>query len=1108
METRMILLCLCKVSMATRLNTLYNKLYFTCLFILPILNKEAADSENKSKNVEQLECKAEPIECSDIQNEINNQLLNTCVQSKSISEQNGGVLIQDVYSFDELMKENEILKKENENLFDKFNKQEGIIATYVEKLPVLQGDFSAVSTEFNQLQKKAETNEAEISSLKSAIQALMSEITQHDNKVDEVRRQMKRQKISPVSSSSFDSERLPPVTSVAEISCLKPKEWNLEHPDIVKISHGNNSSEKELPKSSFTQATQHHAKSRPQVSSDSVVCDYQNSGEDLQIICENMTELSAEKCIKRESQISSPEVEHSISKPGKTNRVVHDIKKSKTQCDSLGRQAVQDASGEVALQDTYKELFDLNPENLDDVPPNSTTDQDYFHKELSKNNHEEPNQEYVKDDLQIIGDGEHRNSSHKKRDHILNVVETGSCQNVETSKNYRKDKIRVFSSNQKDKGLNVLSCSEKDPIKKIQASTKDSLKEKRHEGTFQKGTQKLTKSKVHEPLSKRNNVKFTNLNRTEGGVMSSKCKSISIENNSLQKESTKYLCKKVTQESVKDGLQVNLTQQKRDPIFSNFIHPKKPSLVMKRTISLPIPEDRKSHCRSKQNLGSTKQKRACSVPISARLNNSCSVKHSRIDEQLFSPPKTSSGAVTSEDKTSYPVQITNIASENDSALNSVNKNSCTKAKTKRYQPISTPVSVNEQTQKRERNEGFKRRRTESIPLNSIGSIFKDIDDRLISEAKQNYYVHLLTEFLTNPTNCPDISSLIFLVIDHLRLTEKNYLLAFAEDRANCIFLPSSEFCIVSTLLETEKKSKTYAELKLVNNFLNTIYHLIVTPRKGYASIHGFASLCRVFTEICKRKNDLLKPLTLCADILKKKLYIAAYLIASIVGIWREPFMLPNDQSEEAMILLGSISMGGTKKTKNKDDSNWFCSTKFLLEYFPFPSLPDIKVAINFLKDKIISNCTQKSHEKSWMVTSSLVILASLQPWDWIKTHLILEYIIPNLSRYAIDEPNEKAFALFCDLCVDVYNLSPCMKHWILKQYFHHTPNNGSNFVQEWAAVFLVKYLILTKQKIHCDLSDWLENNQDKYSVKKFKDFYLRKNIVYKGLRSCKDIVIL
>ncbi|GBN44381.1 Protein AF-9 [Araneus ventricosus] len=149
-----------------------------------VANKVAADSENTSKkNDEHLVCKTEPTEGADIQNEIQNELPDTCAQSKDISEQ-----------------KNEILKKENETLFNKFSKQEGVIATYVEKLPVLQDDFSAVSTELGHLQKKAEANEAEISSLKSSIQTLTSEIRQHNNKVDEVQGQIKRRKKSSVSA--------------------------------------------------------------------------------------------------------------------------------------------------------------------------------------------------------------------------------------------------------------------------------------------------------------------------------------------------------------------------------------------------------------------------------------------------------------------------------------------------------------------------------------------------------------------------------------------------------------------------------------------------------------------------------------------------------------------------------------------------------------------------------------------------------------------------------------------------------------------------------------------------------------------------------------------
>ncbi|CAL1291372.1 unnamed protein product [Larinioides sclopetarius] len=137
---------------------------------------------------------------TDTQNEIGNEMPDICAQSNTISKPNDSFLIQGIYSFNELMKENEILKKENENLFDKFNKQEGVIATYVEKLPALQNDFSACSTELGELQKRAEVNEAEISSLKSTIQTLKSEIVQYNNKLNEARGQTKRRKKSAVSA--------------------------------------------------------------------------------------------------------------------------------------------------------------------------------------------------------------------------------------------------------------------------------------------------------------------------------------------------------------------------------------------------------------------------------------------------------------------------------------------------------------------------------------------------------------------------------------------------------------------------------------------------------------------------------------------------------------------------------------------------------------------------------------------------------------------------------------------------------------------------------------------------------------------------------------------
>ncbi|CAL1291371.1 unnamed protein product [Larinioides sclopetarius] len=770
--------------------------------------------------------KSEPVEIAenqdtDTQNEIGNEMPDICAQSNTISKPNDSFLIQGIYSFNELMKENEILKKENENLFDKFNKQEGVIATYVEKLPALQNDFSACSTELGELQKRAEVNEAEISSLKSTIQTLKSEIVQYNNKLNEARGQTKRRKKSAVSSSSSVSEGF-------------LKERNVEDPNITGISQGVNPSEKEPCENIFAQATRKRAKSAPRVSrkrrktiektvpedienepqmssldgrdiepgflkpqeEHSMVCDYQNLGEDLQIIFESVSESAAQKGIEREPQDSSLQVkvaERSILKPKRTDRAVHDIDKLPTQCDSLG------ISEEV------------------------------------------------------------------------------------------------------------------------------------------------------------------------------------------------------------------------DPTLS------------------PIPAD--------------------------------------------------------------------IAPENDNTSNYVDRNFT--AETGVNQSVSTCISANAKFQRRPKIKCLRRRRKEVIPPSSIRFVVRNLKEREISEAKHNYYVNSLTDFLTNPENCPNISALIFLVIDHLRDTDRNYLHAFRENRARCIFLPSSESCIVSALFEIEKL-ENYSQSKLTQNVLNTIHHLILATKAP--QMFGFASLCRVYAEICKRKNDSAKCLSFCVELLKARLQSAPYFIASIVGVWREPFTMSTDQSEEAMILLGSISLGAGTKMKKGHDNTWLCTSALISEYFGFPSLPERNIALNFLKDKIISNCAQNSHEKSWMLTSSFVILASFEPWEWTEKHLIKEYIIPNLSRYAIKEPNENAFALFCDLCVDVHNLRHKYPHSVLMKYFKEEPKEGGHFVKEWAAVSLIKFTILNKSKIKRQLRNWIEKNLE--NLENFKELYLRKEMYYcKGIITDKDIVI-
>ncbi|XP_055947371.1 uncharacterized protein LOC129980913 isoform X4 [Argiope bruennichi] len=818
-----------------------------------IENQEVVDFKDTSeKSSEQILCKIEPTEDMSIQEEFHNQLPNTCIQSKDISEQSSSSGNQSIYCSDELLKENGILKKESESLNKKFSNLRSLITTYNEKLPVLQNKFSSVTAELNELKQKAETNEAKISTLKSDVQLLMSEILQHKKKVNEVTGKMKRQETSAILSSSFDSESFKSSLSLE----------NEPSTNILSAEKGRTVMNKSINKDLYKNL---------------------NEGSGQQYAKDKQNKL-------QEALIEDRDADHTILNPEKTKT---NIEKLSTENDCL-------------------QLRDCN---------------------------------------------------------------------------YEKDEIQKFSSNQKDTELAVLSCSERD-------------------------------------------------------VDSSNTKTITIKKDELQMS----LLKRKNIESVDSNY------QERDSVVSNFIHLENPSLNRKRARFLPIPEDRKEHCRANTSV---QQHDLCLIPCVTSLDIPESEKHSTGAEQVCLPTKGSLNTITAP---------------------------C--------------IAANEQFGKFTQNKCFKNPKSETNPqfTNAIQNIVKYINKRPISDSDFKSYVHSLFQFLVNPVNSPNISTLIFLVINHLCFTRRNYLKDFKKDQANCIFLPSSESCIVTTLFEIEKKSETYSQLKLIKNMLSTIHEFVRTWKKKY-NIHGVASLCRVFTEICKRKKDLLSPLSLCADILKMRHIYAPYLIASIVGVWKEPFMVPSDNSDETMILIGAISLGVQNRTEDANCRGRYYLKDLILEYFGFPSLPGVNIAENLLKDKIISNCTQNSHEKSWMLTSSLVILATCKPWQWTRKHLIDDFILPNLSRFSSWEPHEKAFGLFCELYVDVYLLHPNIPNEeSLIKYFEQASDKGIGFVKEWATVSLMKYLISKRRPIPSNFSEWLEKNKGKLSAETFYEFYQRRKV--------------
>ncbi|GBM31478.1 hypothetical protein AVEN_141179-1 [Araneus ventricosus] len=372
----------------------------------------------------------------------------------------------------------------------------------------------------------------------------------------------------------------------------------------------------------------------------------------------------------------------------------------------------------------------------------------------------------------------------------------------------------------------------------------------------------------------------------------------------------------------------------------------------------------------------------------------------------------------------------------------------------------------------------------------IGEILDGMNNTTVDQLVFKKYVHSLTNFLINPKNAPDTATLIFLVVHYLHLKQENPLLKFLESPESYPFFLPSEGCVVTALLNIEKKNKSHLQ-GLVNSLLSVMYNLILEKKK--LNVYGMSSLCRVFTELCKRNGDKQKPLFLCCDLLKQKHQNSPFLIASIAGVWKELFKIPDNFSDGKRILFSSIAYGAQKRLKKVKKSLENIS-KFIAEYFVVPSVPDAKQVIEFLKEQIVSKSLQGSFENSQYLTSSLVILAAHEPWDWTNKTLLNDYIVMNLKRFSSHDLNEQAFDLFCDLYVDVYLLAPTKfaDTVLIKFVEDKVECKEKLYVKSCAAAALMKYVILAKREIPASLTVFFKNNSEHPKVKLLADMVQRR----------------
>ncbi|CAL1301333.1 unnamed protein product [Larinioides sclopetarius] len=338
-----------------------------------------------------------------------------------------------------------------------------------------------------------------------------------------------------------------------------------------------------------------------------------------------------------------------------------------------------------------------------------------------------------------------------------------------------------------------------------------------------------------------------------------------------------------------------------------------------------------------------------------------------------------------------------------------------------------------------------------------------------------HYVHSLIDYFSDPKTM-DMPTLIYLVVDYLSSNKvsPDSLFTYLQNQDVCVYIQPSENCIVHALFEIERKSLPHLN-GLIRNTLNIIHQVMISKKK--MAPNGLSSLCRVFMEICKINNDRWEPLFLCCELLRLRHRLAPYLINSLAGVWRTPFCLFDKFSAEENMLLGSINYGMKEKPTLMDSNLWMLTVRLRSTYFPHPLIIPPHQAIQFLTTEIFSRCERGLFQNLWMLASPLIIYVLKETWKWKKSFRD-GYLEPKLLHFSRCS-NEQGFGLFCNLYVDIFSRCPESPFGHTLQFFASTElHQGVKFVQDCVAVALLKYIGIKDKHIPALLRDWFLKNQE------------------------------
>ncbi|KAG8178645.1 hypothetical protein JTE90_028702 [Oedothorax gibbosus] len=389
------------------------------------------------------------------------------------------------------------------------------------------------------------------------------------------------------------------------------------------------------------------------------------------------------------------------------------------------------------------------------------------------------------------------------------------------------------------------------------------------------------------------------------------------------------------------------------------------------------------------------------------------------------------------------------------------------------------------------------RKKASSDFNKIEEAFQMVEKTKYTDANSKKAMHNLVSVLLDPVHSPDAKTLIFLFVEHLYKTNRNPMMAYAISEDVSTLLHVTENILVSALFQIESKGKVRFP-NLLNSVIITLYNLVLGKEERFP-MFGLSALCRVLTQICKKRKNKIEPLKLCGELLQFNHRFAPYLIASVIGVWPEAFKLSDPSVEEETPFFSTIALGIQKKELfSLSPTQWKHCEAIFTKFLPAPALQtkDIPRITSWITQTIRSKCLESAYDKDYFLTISLLILSQVKGWHWAKEVLIETFLRPSIKKCNMhDELNEIGFEFLLNLCAEIlYNAPEGEKTYQLIAKYFQPGREDDDFVHMTAGICIFKLHLWKHIAFSDELSDFIGKWHEHERFRKVSSLLIRRSM--------------